>query len=255
MALEIERIPAFNDNYMYLLHDPASGVTAAVDPAQPEPILARLKEKGWELDLLLSTHHHPDHVAGNLELKEKTGCHVFGPAAERDRIPGLDTALAEGDRVGVGVEEGIVFETPGHTAGHISYWFEGSAALFCADTLFALGCGRLFEGTPAQMWESLQKFSDMPDETRVYCGHEYTQSNAHFALSVDPDNAALRARAAEIDRLRAAGEPTVPSLLGDERMTNPFLRPDDPAIRAGLDMADASDAEVFGELRSRKDNA
>ncbi|MEM9406724.1 MAG: hydroxyacylglutathione hydrolase [Acidobacteriota bacterium] len=255
MALEVERIPAFSDNYMYLLHDSGSGITAAVDPAETGPILAKLEEKGWELDLILSTHHHPDHVAGNLELKEKTGCTIFGPAAERDKIPGIDTALSEGDRVGVGVEEAIVYETPGHTAGHISFWFEGSAALFCADTLFALGCGRLFEGTPAQMWDSMQKYSHMPDETRVFCGHEYTQSNAHFALTVDPENAALRTRAAEIDRLRAAGEPTVPSLLGEERATNPFLRPDDAGIRTVLGMADASDAEVFGELRSRKDNA
>ena len=194
-------------------------------------------------------------MAGNLDLKEKTDCHIFGPAAERDRIPGIDTALSEGDRVGVGAEDGIVYETPGHTAGHISFWFEDSNALFCADTLFALGCGRLFEGTPAEMWASLQKYSHMPDETRVFCGHEYTQSNARFAVTVDPKNEDLQRRVEVIDQKRAAGEPTVPSLLGDERRTNPFLRPDDPEIRSLLNMLDASDAEVFGEIRRRKDNA
>ena len=255
MALEIEMIPAFSDNYMYLLHDPDSGVTAAVDPAEPAPVVRRLEERGLELDIILSTHHHPDHVAGNLELREKTDCHIYGPAAERDRIPGLDTALSEGDRVRIGAEEGIVYETPGHTAGHISLWFEGSSALFCADTLFALGCGRLFEGTPAQMWTSLQKFSHMPDGTRVYCGHEYTQSNARFAQSVDPENQALAQRAKEVEELRATGKPTVPSMLGDERRTNPFLRPNDAKIRALLNMTEATDAEVFGELRQRKDNA
>ncbi len=255
MALEIELIPAFSDNYMYLLHDPSTGTTAGVDPAEAGPFLARLKERGLGLDLILSTHHHPDHVAGNLELKEATGCRIVGPGAEQDRIPGIDTPLGEGDTVDVGAEVARVYETPGHTAGHISYWFEGSQALFSADTLFALGCGRLFEGTPEQMWSSMQKYAHMPDETRVYCGHEYTQSNAAFALTVDPDNDALQARSAEIDRLRAAGEPTVPSLLGDERRTNPFLRPDDAQIRALLDMQDASDADVFGELRRRKDNA
>ena len=255
MALEIEVVPAFSDNYMYLLHDPAEKVTAAVDPAEPAPMLRRLEERGLELDLIFSTHHHPDHVAGNLELKEKTGCQIFGPAAEADRIPGIDTPLSEGDAVAVGAERGVVFETPGHTAGHISLWFEGSSALFCADTLFALGCGRLFEGTPEQMWASMQKLLGLPDDTRVYCGHEYTQSNARFAVTVDPDNEELRARAAQIDDLRAAGKPTIPSLLGKERRTNPFLRPQDPVIRSLLGMESASDAEVFGELRRRKDNA
>jgi hydroxyacylglutathione hydrolase len=252
--LEIEVLQALSDNYVYLLHEPEAGVTGVVDPAEAGPVLSRLEELDRSLDWILSTHHHLDHTAGNLELKQKTGCRVVGPAADRDRIPGIDLEVSEGDQFALGGAEAAVFDTPGHTSGHISFWFEESAALFCADTLFSLGCGRLFEGTPAQMWESLQKFLPMPDETRVYCGHEYTASNAAFAVTVDPDNQALRRRAAEIERLRAQGLPTIPSLLGEERACNPFLRPDDAAIRRLLAMEEASDSEVFGEIRRRKDS-
>ena len=253
--LEIEVLPALSDNYVYLLHEPESGASGVVDPAEAGPVLARLEELGRGLDWILSTHHHFDHTGGNLEVKAATGCRIVGPAADRDRIPGIDKVVAEGDRFELGGASAEVFDTPGHTSGHISFWFPDSAALFCADTLFALGCGRLFEGTPAQMWSSLQKLLPLPDEARVYCGHEYTLSNARFAVTVDPDNVALRDRAAEIERLRAAGEPTIPSLLGDEKATNPFLRPDDAGIRALLGMESASDAEVFGEIRARKDRA
>lgn len=252
--LEIEIIPVLSDNYVYLLHEPSAGATAVVDPAVAAPVLALLGEKGWTLNWILSTHHHGDHTGGNLELKEATGCQIAGPAGERDAIPGIDAELREGDRFSLGEAEALVLETPGHTRGHISYWFQGSDALFCADTLFSLGCGRLFEGTAEQMWTSMQKYAPLPDDARVYCGHEYTLSNARFALSVDPDNPALKERAAEVERLRAAGERTIPSTLGAERAANPFLRPDDPAIRRQLGMENASAAEVFAEIRRRKDN-
>ncbi|HVS15986.1 MAG TPA: hydroxyacylglutathione hydrolase [Thermoanaerobaculia bacterium] len=251
--LEIEVVPVLSDNYSYLLHEPESGITAVVDPPVAAPVLERLERSGRTLAWILTTHHHGDHTAGNLELKEATGCRVAGPALERDAIPGIDLALSEGEVVELGAESATVLETPGHTRGHISYWFSGAGALFCADTLFALGCGRLFEGTAEQMWVSLSKLAALPDDARVYCGHEYTLSNARFALTVDPDNPALRARAAEVERLRAAGKPTVPSTLGLERATNPFLRAADPAIRARLGLEDASDAEVFAEIRRRKD--
>jgi hydroxyacylglutathione hydrolase len=252
--LEVEQIPVLSDNYVYLVHEPARGVTGVVDPAVAEPVLERLKAKGWKLDWILSTHHHADHTGGNLELKKATGCRIAGPIKDARRIPGIDVELAEGDRFELGEAEAEIFETPGHTSGHISYWFPQSKALFCADTLFSLGCGRLFEGTPAQMWSSLSKFAPLPDDAIVYCGHEYTQSNARFALSVDPDNPALKRRAEEVDRLRAENRPTVPTTLGEERAANPFLRPSDPAIRSRLGMENASDPEVFGEIRARKDS-
>ncbi|HYZ25319.1 MAG TPA: hydroxyacylglutathione hydrolase [Geminicoccaceae bacterium] len=251
--LEIELIPVLNDNYAYLVHDPKAGVTAVVDPPVVAPVLERLKARGWKLDWILSTHHHADHTGGNLALKQATGCRIAGPKADAARIPGIDLGLAENDRFQLGEAEAQVFETPGHTSGHISYWFADAKALFCADTLFSLGCGRLFEGTPALMWRSLGKFADLPDDAVVYCAHEYTQANARFALTVDPDNPALRARADEVERLRAAGQPTVPSMLGAERAANPFLRPHDPAIRKRLGMEGASDEQVFAEIRKRKD--
>lgn len=252
--LEIEIVPILSDNYVYLLRDTDDVATAVVDPGVAQPVLQRLEEKGWRLDWVLATHHHPDHTGGIPELQERTGCRVAGPAGERDAIPGIGLELAEGDRFALGEARATIFETPGHTRGHISYWFEESGALFCADTLFSLGCGRLFEGSAEQMWSSLQKLAALPDETRVYCGHEYTLANARFALSVDPDNAALKDRAAEVERLRAEGKPTVPSRLGVEKAANPFLRPGDPELRRRLGMQEgASDAAVFGEIRRRKD--
>ena len=251
--LQVEQVPVLNDNYVYLLHQPEGGVTGVVDPAVAAPVLERLERHGWTLDWILSTHHHGDHTGGNLELKQATGCQVAGPSKDAARIPGLDLGLAEGDRFEFGALSAEIFETPGHTSGHISYWFPEAKALFCADTLFSLGCGRLFEGTPELMWRSLSKFAALPDDALVYCAHEYTAANARFALTVDPDNPALRARAAEVERQRAAGQPTVPTTLGAERRANPFLRPQDPAIRRQLDMADASDVAVFAEIRARKD--
>ncbi len=252
---EVEIVPVLSDNYVYILNEPDSGTTAVVDPPVTGPINELLANRGWAPSIILVTHHHPDHVAGVQELKAKYGARVYGPAAEREAIPGIDVALEEGDEVTVGDQTGTVLETPGHTRGHISYWFEESRALLCADTLFALGCGRLFEGTAEQMQQSMDKYGALPDDALVYCGHEYTQSNARFALTVDPNNEALVKRAQEIDRLRAEGRPTVPSTLGEERATNPFLRTSDPQIKRLLKMENATPAEVFGEIRQRKDNS
>lgn len=254
-SFDVELVPIFSDNYVYRLAPRGGGAVAIVDPGLAAPVLERLAASGDAVDWILITHHHPDHIGGLEEVKRATGAKVAGPAADQARIPGIDRALREGDRITVAGVEGVVIETPGHTSGHISYWFEGARALFCADTLFSLGCGRLFEGTAPTMWSSLEKLLRLPDDARIYCGHEYTQANARFSLTIDPDNPALRRRAAEVDALRAAGKPTIPSTLGVERATNPFLRPHDPAIRKRLGMENASNAEVFGEIRKRKDNA
>jgi hydroxyacylglutathione hydrolase len=251
--LEIEQVPVLSDNYVYLVHEPEAGVTGVVDPGVAGPVLDRLRARGWSLDWILITHHHGDHTGGNLEVKEATGAKIVGPKKDAGRIPGLDQGLVEGDRFRLGRAEAEVLETPGHTSGHITYWFSAAKALFCADTLFSLGCGRVIEGTFAQMWHSLSKLAALPDDALIWCAHEYTQANARFALTIDPDNPALRARAAEADRQRAEGLPTVPTRLGAERAANPFLRPHDAAIRRRLGMPDASDAEVFAEIRKRKD--
>lgn len=253
MPLEIVQIPVLSDNYVYLAHDPATGATGVVDPAVHEPVLAELHKRGWRLSHILNTHHHPDHVGGNLALKEATGCMIAGPQADADRIPGIDAQLADGETWNLGNEAATIFDVPGHTKGHIAFWFAGSKALFCGDTLFALGCGRLFEGTPAQMWKSLSRLAALPDDTRIYCAHEYTESNARFAVTIEPGNAALNARHDSIRAARAKGQPTVPSLLGEEKATNPFLRPMSANLRATLGMMAADDVAVFAETRKRKD--
>lgn len=252
--LEIHQIPVLADNYVYLAHDAASGQTAVVDPATTDEVFAALEEKGWQLTHILNTHHHMDHVGGNEVLKAATGCTIVGPKADAERIPGIDVALADGDSYALGDSKAKVFDVPGHTKGHIAFWFEESDALFCGDTLFALGCGRLFEGTPQQMWDSLSKFRDLPGQTQVYCAHEYTQSNAAFAVTVEPDNENLISRAAEIDALRAQGKRTVPSSLAVELATNPFLRPDSPDLQRTLGLEGADLVAVFAETRKRKDN-
>lgn len=254
MPLEIVQIPVLNDNYVYLLHELRSGAVGVVDPAVHEPVLAELNRRDWKLTHILNTHHHPDHVGGNMALKEATGCTIIGPQADAARIPGIDTVVADTDSIHLGQEVARVFDVPGHTRGHIAYWFADSQALFCGDTLFALGCGRLFEGTPAQMWDSLSKLRGLPDDTRVYCAHEYTESNARFAVTIEPGNETLHQRYHRIKEMRAAGKPTVPSTLGEEKATNPFLRPMSDNIRLHLGMADADDVAVFAETRRRKDS-
>ena len=237
--LEIARVPVLSDNYSWLVHDPATAATIVVDPGEAAPVLAAAAERGWTIGEVWITHWHPDHTGGNADVTAATGARVIGPEAERARIPTLDTGLAEGDTVRLGDHVATVMETPGHTAGHIVFHFADDAAIFTGDTLFAMGCGRLFEGDAAQMHANMRRFAALDDATHVYCGHEYTQSNGRFARSVDPDNPALAARMAEVDRLRAAGEATVPTTIGAERATNPFLR--------------APDAEALARLRAGKD--
>jgi hydroxyacylglutathione hydrolase len=253
-TLEIRQIPLLTDNYSYLVREPETGAVGVVDPAEAEPVMAALDRFGWKLTHIINTHHHGDHVGGNSALKKATGCIVVGPAYDRERIPGIDVEVTEETGYAFGNAHADVFFVPGHTRGHIAYWFPESKALFCGDTLFSLGCGRLFEGNPRQMWNSLGKIRRLPDDARVYCAHEYTESNARFALTVDPANEALKARMAEIKRLRAAAQPTVPSRLGDEKAANPFLRADDPVLAANVGLAGADPVDVFGEVRRRKDN-
>jgi hydroxyacylglutathione hydrolase len=253
MPLEIIRIPCLADNYVWLLREPARGCVAIVDPADPVPVMAVLEARGWTLDLVLNTHHHADHVGGNLALKRAQGCRIVGPRADRDRIPGIDRALGDGDILEFGDARATVLDVPGHTRGHIAFWFAADQALFCGDTLFALGCGRMFEGTAPQMWTSLRKLRALPDDTLVHCAHEYTQANARFARHVDPANAELAARSTAIDAARARGAPTVPSPLGLEKRTNPFLRADDPGFARSLGLDPADPAAVFGALRRSKD--
>jgi hydroxyacylglutathione hydrolase len=254
MPLTVHRIPALKDNYLWLAVEPEAGAVAVVDPAEAAPVRAALARLGLRLTHILNTHHHSDHTGANLELKDEFGLTIVGPRADRDRIPGIDVAVGEGDRVRLGNAEALVFDVPGHTRGHIAYWFADSDALFCGDTLFALGCGRLFEGTPQQMWASLSKFRPLPDPTRVYCAHEYTLSNARFALTVDGANPALQSRATAVARAREADQPTVPSTLGEERATNPFLRADRPELAAAVGLSGADPATVFGAIRARKDS-
>ncbi|MBS7697271.1 MULTISPECIES: hydroxyacylglutathione hydrolase [unclassified Chelatococcus] len=253
MPALIEVFPCRSDNIGVLIHDPASGATAAIDAPEADPILEVLAARNWSLTDVLVTHKHADHVEGILPLKDRYDLTVTGPGAEADAIPGLDVAVHEGDVVKVGTLEAKVIATPGHTAGHIAYWFAKEEALFAGDTLFALGCGRLFENSPEEMWQSLQKLAALPDAARLYCGHEYTQSNARFALAVTPDDPALQKRAAAIDALRAAGKLTIPSTLGEEKATNPFLRANEPALAKAVGLENGRAAEVFAALRRWKD--
>ena len=254
MALQVHQFPCRSDNYGFLAHDPVAGVTACVDTPDAEATNAGLEEKGWRLTHILNTHHHGDHTGANLELKERWGCTIVGAANDSERIPGIEVRVSDGDIYEFGSLQAKVLEVPGHTTGHIAYYFESEGIAFVGDTLFALGCGRLFEGTPEMMWTSLQKLMALPDETVVYCAHEYTQANAQFALSVEPGNEGLVARSKEIDDLRAKGMPTVPTTIGLERATNPFVRPMSENLQSTIGLNGADLVAVFAETRKRKDN-
>ncbi len=251
-TLDIHLFPCLDDNYGVLIHDPATGMTASIDAPDADHVGAALKEKGWKLTHILSTHHHHDHTGGNAELKAETGCTIIGPKGEAAKIPGLDKAVGEGDIFRFGEFEVKVIETPGHTLGHITYYIPAANVAFAGDTLFALGCGRIFEGTPEMMHASLQKLAALPGDTIIYCGHEYTLSNAKFALTIEPDNPALQQRMEEIEALRASGKPTVPTTIARELATNPFLRAHVPAIQQRLNMEGAPNWQVFAEIRERK---
>ncbi|WP_170339948.1 hydroxyacylglutathione hydrolase [Ruegeria arenilitoris] len=253
MPLEIVTIPCLSDNYAFLAHDPTSGQTALVDAPEAGPILAELTARGWRLSHVLLTHHHWDHVDGLPGILEQHPAQVIGAVADAHRLPPLDKQVADGDQFEIGGEPVEVLDVSGHTVGHVAYYLPQSAVVFTADSLMALGCGRLFEGDAAQMWTSLSKLAALPDETSVCSGHEYTQSNARFAVTIDPDNTALLQRVHEIDQARAEGRATVPSNLGEEKATNPFLRATDPKIQAQLGMVGADPVAVFAEIRGRKD--
>ena len=253
MSFDLVTIPCLSDNYAFLLRDLTSGKLALIDVPEAAPITAKLDELGWTLTEIWLTHHHPDHIQGVPALIADHPARVIGAKADAERLPPLDAAYDDGQSFTFGAHTVDVIDVSGHTVGHIAFHVPAAKCVFTADSLMALGCGRLFEGTPAQMWDSLQKLMRLPADTTVCSGHEYTQSNAKFALTVDPENAALISRAREIDQARADGEPTVPSTLSTELETNPFLRPSDPGIRAQLGMVNATDTDVFAEIRARKD--
>lgn len=224
MSLEVVRIPVLSDNYVWLVREHTSGAVMVVDPAVAEPVLAKADELGWTITDIWNTHWHPDHTGGNAAIKAATGCTITGPAAEFERIPTLDVQVHEGDVVKLGEAQATVMEVPAHTSGHIAFHFPDEGVVFVGDTLFAMGCGRLFEGTADQMFANMARLAALPPETHVYCAHEYTQSNGRYALVAEPDNAALASRMAEVDALRARGEPTVPTTIALELATNPFMR-------------------------------
>ncbi|MDR3451054.1 MAG: hydroxyacylglutathione hydrolase [Alphaproteobacteria bacterium] len=258
MSFIVELLPAFADNYIFLVSDRDLGLAMVVDPGDGEVVVRALKARDLHLSLILNTHHHTDHTGGNDLLQREYGAPVIGPAKEKSRIAGMSRAVGHGDIVTFSTLRGEVLATGGHTAGHISYYFPQLKALFCGDVLFSLGCGKLFEGTPAEMWESLKLLRALPDDTQVYAAHEYSEANAKFALAIDKGNEALKARAAEITALRKAGKPTIPALLGNEKICNPFLRADSTELRnslikGGIGAADADAAALFGLMRSAKD--
>jgi hydroxyacylglutathione hydrolase len=254
MTAEIRLVPCLSDNYAVILRDPATQATALIDAPDADPVVRVLDQAGWRLTHILITHKHGDHVQGIPALKERYGAQVIGPRAEANAIPMIDVEVGAADTVAVGNLRAGVFETPGHTSGHIVYWFEAEKLLFAGDTLFALGCGRPFERPPAVLWQSLLKLRDLPGDTALYCGHEYTLANARFAVTVDPANAALKARLATIEKARAADKPTLPSTMAEERATNPFLRADNAAVAEAVGMKGKDAAAVFAELRERKNN-
>ena len=239
-ALEIVGVPAFADNYLWLIHDPDSDETAVVDPGDPVPVIAEAERRGWRINKILNTHWHPDHTGGNLAIKQATGATIIGPAGENGRVPGLDLAIREGDRISIGAHEAEAWEVPGHTIGHIAYIFHNDHVAFVGDTMFAMGCGRLFEGSPEQMHHSLGRLASLPRDTKLYCAHEYTLANARFAAHAFPENEEIADRLRHIERERSLARSTVPTTVREERATNPFLL--------------ARDVEQFADLRAKKDN-
>jgi hydroxyacylglutathione hydrolase len=252
MPAETRLFTCLSDNYGVLLHDPDSGATASIDAPEAAPIEAALRATGWKLTDILVTHHHHDHTGGIPALKQKYGCRVVAPAAEAGKIPGVDETVREGDKVKVGKLSANVIETPGHTLGHITYWFHADGLAFVGDTLFSIGCGRVIEGTPEMMWASMLKLRDLPNDTEIYCGHEYTAANIKFARTIEPDNPVLAARDAQARQQIADGQPTIPVTICDEKLANPFMRADLPEIAAGVGMAGQPAAKVFAEVRARK---
>ncbi|XP_009787477.1 putative hydroxyacylglutathione hydrolase 2, chloroplastic [Nicotiana tabacum] len=254
-SLQIELIPCLQDNYAYLLHDVDTGTVGVVDPSEAVPVIDALSRNNRNLTYILNTHHHYDHTGGNMELKARYGAKVIGSGVDSDRIPGIDIALNDGDQWMFAGHEVLVMETPGHTRGHISFYFPRSKAIFTGDTLFSLSCGKLFEGTPQQMLSSLRKIMSLPDDTNVYCGHEYTLSNSKFALSVEPGNEELQSYATQVVNLRKKGLPTIPTTLKAEKLCNPFLRTSSTEIRKLLNIPPtADDTEALGAIRHAKDN-
>jgi hydroxyacylglutathione hydrolase len=252
MAAQIFLFPCLTDNYGVLIHDPGSGATASIDAPEAAPVEAALKKTGWRLTDILVTHHHGDHTAGIGELKANHQCRVVAPGAEAARIAHVDGTVGEGDTVRVGALQARVIDTPGHTAGHISYFLPADKLAFVGDTLFSIGCGRVIEGTPEMMWNSLLKLRALPDDTQFYCGHEYTAANIRFAKTIEPNNKALAARAEQVDQEIAAHKPTIPATIGAEKAANPFLRADDAALAKSLGLSGSPAWKVFAEIRERK---
>ncbi len=251
---QIHQFPCLNDNYGFLVHDPDTGETVAIDTPDAERYLDEAAKRGWKISAIWNTHWHPDHAGGNLAIKSATACTIYGPAAEAGKIPGIDLSLSQGDTVSLGAHQAQIIDVPGHTLGHIAYHFRSEGTAFVGDAMFALGCGRVFEGTMPMMWESLQKLKALPPDTVIYCAHEYTASNARFARSIDPENPALAAYADEVAGKRARGEWTVPTVLSRELAANPFLRANDPALQAAMGHPGDA-AATFGEIRRRKDRS
>jgi hydroxyacylglutathione hydrolase len=252
MSAKTHLFLCLKDNYGVLVHDQASGATAAIDAPEAAPVEAALRETGWKLSDILVTHHHGDHTGGIAALKQQYGCRVVAPRGEATKIPQVDETIGEGETVKVGNLTAHVLETPGHTLGHIAYWFHADKLAFVGDTLFSIGCGRVIEGNPEMMWRSLSKLRDLPGDTRIFCGHEYTQANIRFALTIEPDNKTLRARAEAVEKLVAAKKPTIPSTIAEEREANVFLRADLPEVAAAVGMSGKPPAQVFAEIRARK---
>ncbi|MBI1273475.1 MAG: hydroxyacylglutathione hydrolase [Alphaproteobacteria bacterium] len=257
MAFITEILPAFADNYIYLVGDTELGLAMVVDPGDPDVVRKALKKNDWHLTLILNTHHHNDHIGGNIKLKREYGAAIIAPDKERARIKDMDRGVVQGDSVTFSDIKAKVIETPGHTSGGIAFYFAGLNALFCGDTLFSLGCGRLFEGSPNEMWQSLCKLRELPDETQVYCGHEYTEANARFALMLDEDNPDLKARISDVRKKRQQGHATLPVSLATEKKTNPFLRADNKGFQQALSKsglpAGTDPIAVFAALRAAKD--